>query len=163
MYNELTYELRNEIRNFVEGEFSETPSYLIEKAYSFSEGEIEQLTPYIPYEGDEVMNVQTCEEGTIVEIKEETVMVEVDGEEEEWDIDLIDGIDRFSGLPMWNILWRANNLFSYRFILDNLEAVAEAGFEIYQTEDDIYIGINGAGYDFYEAHWLPLYRAYRQR
>ena len=30
----------------------------------------------------------------------------------------------------------------------------------YESEDYQYIfGINGAGYDFYEQHWIPLYDA----
>lgn len=40
------------------------------------------------------------------------------------------------------------------------QALAEAGveFRIYEQEDFEYIfGIDGCGYDFYEAHWIPLY------
>lgn len=28
-----------------------------------------------------------------------------------------------------------------------------------EIEGDLYLGINGAGYDFYESHWIPLYQA----
>ena len=38
--------------------------------------------------------------------------------------------------------------------------MADCGFRIYEQEDYGYIfGIDGAGYDFYEAHWIPLYKA----
>ena len=38
--------------------------------------------------------------------------------------------------------------------------MADCGFRIYQSEDYGYVfGIDGAGYNFYEAHWIPLYKA----
>jgi hypothetical protein len=37
--------------------------------------------------------------------------------------------------------------------------MADLGFRIYQTEDfGVVFGIDGAGYDFYEAHFEPLYK-----
>jgi len=42
----------------------------------------------------------------------------------------------------------------------NLQAMADCGFRIYRQYDYGYIfGIDGAGYDFYAAHWIPLYKA----
>ena len=41
-----------------------------------------------------------------------------------------------------------------------MQIMANCGFRIYESEDYGYIfGIDGAGYDFYEAHWIPLYKA----
>lgn len=38
--------------------------------------------------------------------------------------------------------------------------MADCGFRVYKQEDYEYIfGIDGAGYDFYESHWCPLYKA----
>lgn len=38
--------------------------------------------------------------------------------------------------------------------------MADCGFRIYEQEDYGYIfGIDGAGYDFYDEHWCPLYKA----
>lgn len=46
------------------------------------------------------------------------------------------------------------------FIRENLQKVADCGFRIYEHDDyGIYLGIDGGGYDFYEAHWIPLYKA----
>lgn len=65
-------------------------------------------------------------------------------------------------LPMWGTMW------SFSEMLDNwwleecggLQKMADCGFRIYEQEDYGYIfGIDGAGYDFYEAHWIPLYEA----
>lgn len=39
--------------------------------------------------------------------------------------------------------------------------MADCGFRIYESDDfgGYIFGIDGAGYDFYDAHWIPLYKA----
>lgn len=61
-------------------------------------------------------------------------------------------------LPMWGWMWIPDSSTS-EFIRENLEAVLNLGFRIYEDQDegDVYIGIDGAGFDFYEAYWEPLY------
>ena len=42
----------------------------------------------------------------------------------------------------------------------NLQKMADCGFRIYKQDDYGFIfGIDGAGYDFYVLHWIPLYKA----
>jgi len=71
---------------------------------------------------------------------------------------------------MWSTLFEAKDQFLADKILENADEVINgAGFTIidmsrsdsgdaYQT--GVFLGINGAGYDFYEAHWVPLYRLF---
>ena len=41
-----------------------------------------------------------------------------------------------------------------------LRVMSQCGFRIYKSgEFGYFFGIDGAGYDFYEAHWTPLYEA----
>ena len=43
---------------------------------------------------------------------------------------------------------------------DGSKLMSECGFRVYESEDFGFIfGIDGAGYDFYESHWIPLYKA----
>lgn len=66
---------------------------------------------------------------------------------------------RDDGYPMWGWMWTPDPI-DEGWIRDNLETVASCGFVIMEDCDgDIYLGIDGAGYDFYEAHWEPLYDA----
>jgi hypothetical protein len=60
--------------------------------------------------------------------------------------------------PMWGTLW--STTFD-DLIEDNLLEVASCGFRIFMddVEGTIYLGIDGAGYNFYEHHWTPLYDA----
>lgn len=83
--------------------------------------------------------------------RNETYVVSEDDLEQEFD----------SSLPMWNNMW------SFGEHLDNdwidrggLEALANCGFRIYETEAYGYVfGIDGMGYSFKEAHFSPLYDA----
>ena len=37
--------------------------------------------------------------------------------------------------------------------------VGETGISAFEIDGELVLGINGAGYDFYEHHWIPLYEA----
>ena len=37
-------------------------------------------------------------------------------------------------------------------------AVADTGFVACEADDRIFLGVNGAGYCFYQAHWTPLFK-----
>jgi len=59
---------------------------------------------------------------------------------------------------MWGTHWCPNG-WDQDWFRDNAKAVAACGFVVYESDETgILLGIDGAGYDFYEAHWLPLYR-----
>ena len=65
-------------------------------------------------------------------------------------------------LPAWQTMWSFSDGFDDRWLKewDGLEAMSECGFRIYEHDDfGYFFGIDGAGYDFYEAHWIPLYKA----
>lgn len=63
-------------------------------------------------------------------------------------------------LPMWGVMWAFNDSCDQNWVEDNLNTMAACGFRIYESEDFGYIfGIDGAGYDFYSEHWIPLYKA----
>jgi hypothetical protein len=67
-----------------------------------------------------------------------------------------------SFLPMWGFMWCFSDSTDISWPEDenNLRAMADCGFRIYEQEDYGYIfGIDGAGYDFMEDHWIPLYKA----
>lgn len=62
-------------------------------------------------------------------------------------------------LPMWGTMWTVSNL-DEDWIKDNLETMRKCGFWVYESDElGVFIGIDGAGYDFYADHWIPLYKA----
>lgn len=64
-------------------------------------------------------------------------------------------------VPMWGWVWMVDDYCDEQWIRDNMETVADCGFTIMENCEEgwLLLGIDGAGYDFYEAHWLPLYEA----
>lgn len=71
-------------------------------------------------------------------------------------------------LPMWGTMWSFGESIDddwldpqwKNVIGDGLQAMADCGFRVYESEDYGHVfGIDGAGYDFYESHWIPLYKA----
>lgn len=61
--------------------------------------------------------------------------------------------------PMWGTYFMPNTSLDTDWLEANAEAVARLGFTLIFHEGCLFaIGIDGAGYDFYEAHWVPLYR-----
>ena len=61
--------------------------------------------------------------------------------------------------PMWSTYFMPNNSWDANWLKENKEAVAREGFTIICMDEELFaLGIDGAGYDFYEEHWIPLYR-----
>lgn len=71
-------------------------------------------------------------------------------------------VERDSSLPMWGMMWSfGDSADNWWLEEDNgIRVMSDCGFRIYESEEfGFFFGIDGAGYDFYEAHWVPLYRA----
>lgn len=61
--------------------------------------------------------------------------------------------------PMWGTMFTFKDSLDDHWIQDNLEVMRDCGFFVYESEHFEYtFGIDGGGYDFYEAHWIPLYK-----
>ena len=144
------------VERMVNQEFNAIPLTLIEKAYPEIDG-WENITPLksgdvVEYLGDYYELITVLEENEIV-------IEDAEGNKKTVDIAEIYKDDEII-FPMWSTVWQTVG-FQSEWIGRNLDKVANCGFEIYEAEDlDGYIiGVNGAGYDFYEAHWVPLYEA----
>ena len=65
----------------------------------------------------------------------------------------------YVGEPMWGTYFSPDDQVDCQWFQDNAEAVAKLGFTlIYEDGEFFALGIDGAGFDFYEAYWIPLYR-----
>lgn len=65
-------------------------------------------------------------------------------------------------LPMWGMMWSFGDSADDYWLeeMGGIRIMSECGFRIYWNEEfGYFFGIDGCGYDFYEAHWLPLYKA----
>ena len=95
-----------------------------------------------------------------------------------WIQELAHSKENYLTFPMWGTLFMPNDPCDVRRIdalcraieceddgdLQELRdsgwrAVGDTGVLAIFFEDELLLGIHGAGYDFYEAHWAPLYQA----
>lgn len=71
-------------------------------------------------------------------------------------------VERYAYFPMWSTMWSFGDSCDDYWLEeeDGIRIMSECGFRIYEhVEFGYFFGIDGCGYDFYEAHWLPLYNA----
>ena len=130
---------------WVERDFSSIPTALIEKAYKDDWYDaIEILAP-------------TFENYKKGYRKEYQCKIECDECTSEPCRDAYD--DWYPKIPMWGWVFAPKDPIDREWIVNHADKVAKCGFIVYETDEiGVYLGVNGAGYDFYEAHWLPLYR-----
>ena len=65
-------------------------------------------------------------------------------------------------LPCWGIMWNFVESVDEYWLEKGagLTALSECGFRVFYHDDfGYFFGIDGAGYDFFEEHWIPLYTA----
>lgn len=107
------------------------------------------------YNGGEIEAVTDGEDGWVYGIK-------MDNGEECWLQEADFEVERDESLPIWGTMWAFDSQLDNYWLEEpgNMQLMANCGFRIYEQEDYEYIfGIDGAGYDFYESHWEPLYKA----
>ena len=142
------------------GEFNAIPQGVIQKLLERSYDDVTEITP--PAICDRVYVYDACEYGEITEtLDDDTFRIKLDNgdtvEVESSDFE----IERDDYLPMWGTMWTFGDSCDDYWLTedDGLQIMADCGFRIYEQEDFGYVfGIDGCGYDFYEAHWIPLYK-----
>ena len=109
---------------------------------------------------DEADTLEHC--GEITNISEESYTVLLDSGTE-INVSIEDFCVEYDGvLPMWGWMLQFGDSADDWWLeeSDGIEKMSECGFRIFvHDEFGYFFGIDGAGYDFYESHWMPLYRA----
>lgn len=109
---------------------------------------LEYGTVMLPYTDEDISDIRRVKLEASYEVEELTPFTD---EEQE------DLLDYF---PMWGTMWSMTDPTDIDWLEEHLQELKDCGFRIYRQEDYGYIiGIDGCGYDFYEAHWIPLYQA----
>lgn len=123
------------------------------------------------YGSGTIAKVKVTEDGVMYEIDlDESLLKPVYGDELEAGkrIEQIDAsedgieVERDSSLPMWGTLWQFGDSADDYWLeeMGGIDLMSRCGFRVYESDDfGYFFGIDGAGYDFYEAHWVPLYKA----
>lgn len=148
------------------GTFNSYPKDMIEELMDLRPEEWREVTT--PHKGDRV-HVSlplTCNEGEIEDIYEDgKYHIELDNnsyiDAEKEDIE----VERDSRLPMWGTMWSFTEIGDKYWMkkYDGIRKMSKCGFRVYiRGEWGYFFGIDGAGYNFYDKHWIPAYEARRQ-
>lgn len=69
-------------------------------------------------------------------------------------------VERYDFLPMWGTMWQFGDSLDEHWLEanDGIRIMSDCGFRIYRHDEwGHFFGIDGAGYSFYENHWIPAY------
>ena len=151
---------------WVERDMNQVPLSVVEKLQMQSDyNDITEITPPAKYDRISVFSGDYAgEDGEIVRlVDDDEYIVQLNSAKYPDPVTVFSDefdVERDDGLPMWGTMWALKDRCDIEWLENNLQAVANCGFRIYESEDYEYlIGIDGAGYDFYEAHFCPLYKA----
>ena len=64
-------------------------------------------------------------------------------------------------VPAWGTMWQFNDFCDDWWLeeKDGIRIMSNLGFRIFYHEEwGYFFGLDGGGYDFYEGHWIPLYK-----
>lgn len=145
-------------------EFNAFPTDMISKLTDISPYEWNEVT--LPAIGDRVIlydSPEECssDEGEIVDCTGDLYVIRAD-DGTEFSAEASDfEIDKLDVLPMWGTMWGFGDWIDENWIEegDGMRALSDCGFRVYEhSEWGYFFGIDGAGYDFFEAHWVPLYK-----
>lgn len=146
-------------------EMNAIPTGMIEKMMEADIDDWREVT--LPSVGDqvyadsyglgEVAEVISTEDGVVLVVDLDvprSEQVEIPADEVE--------IERLELLPMWGTMWSFGDSADDWWLEDGngIEIMSKCGFRIYESDEfGYFFGIDGAGYSFYDAHWIPLYKA----
>ena len=94
------------------------------------------------------------------ELLEEDPEYEVEEEREYYDIEDAE-VYELKDPPTWGWCFNPTDSWIEDWIKNNSYTVSKLGFDILEHEEtgDIFLGLKSGGLDFYEAYWIPLYKA----
>lgn len=142
--------------------FNAIPQGIIERLMRDNPDEWYEVTE--PAYGDRVYCYDYNESGEIDAYDEETELYVVNLDNgEQVHVEKSDMEVKYDDiLPMWGTMWSFDDSIDDWWLEEEegLKLMSQCGFRIYEHEEfGYFFGIDGVGYNFYEAHWIPLYKA----
>lgn len=121
-----------------------TPPSINDRVYLFDNGDYGKITGYATNDNGNGVYTVILDSNEKIKITDSN------------DFEVFHG----SHFPMWGTMWTFNDSCDADWLENNMQLMANCGFRIYESEDYRYVfGIDETGYDFYESHWIPLYKA----
>ena len=115
-------------------------------------------------EGAVIDLIQNPSDEKIIEKYKEDVKDDRDEKEKISDEELLNAcLERYQEsehYPMWSTIFEAKDNFLSEKIMNDIDGLYDLGIGVIGPTDDTLacLFIAGAGYDFYNAHWIPLFK-----
>lgn len=158
----MRYPTKNEAVHAFVGEFNAIRTDIVSFLIKSEPDDWEEVT--MPAVYDKVYVYDEEEEGEITRVihDNDTYLIELDNGK-----DVVVEISEFEVLrddmmPMWGYMWSFGDQLDEDWLADHdgVRVMSEIGFRVYHSDEyGYFFGIDGAGFDFYEAFWTPLYDA----
>jgi len=126
-----------------------TTPRVCDRVYHYDSGETGEVTNIVDYTDD---NGDECYYYEITLDNGEIIRAEEANEFE---------VERDDLLPMWSVMWSFRDSCDDWWLeeQDGIRIMSECGFRVYNSyKYGYFFGIDGAGYSFYDEHWIPLYK-----
>ena len=144
---------------------------------------IDKLMRYEPEDWMEVTTPSRCDRVYVYNVPGEEHCGEIENYLEKadvWLINLDDGntvevgeddfaVERDSWLPAWGTMFSFKDSADIDWLEggyeiwdenEGIKALSRCGFRVYKSDEfGYFFGIDAGGFDFYEAFWVPLYKA----
>ena len=148
-FNYIQLDVIRAVMNNYEFENIACPSFsIIADEYMSNYGNEEELKE--EYTQDEGINISEIESAEFYEWLEQNKYNEI-----------MDNYHESENYPMWNILFEARDSWLSEWIENHVDELYNIGIGVMLGDNDGNLSnmlfIAGCGYDFYEAHWIPLY------
>ena len=153
-------------------EMHHIPMSVIDKLSQADPSDFPEVTPPTKYDNVYITDGEhNGESGEIIETNyennERMYLIKLDNDEtvplKECDFEVTTAHEGY--FPIWGTMFAFsdgidNDWLEGMFGTNGFQIMADCGFRIYESEDYTYVfGIDGAGYEFYPEHWIPLYKA----
>ena len=147
---------REQAEYYFDREFNAVPFELLKPRLDNYEAEI-------LYPSDDVFLEDFKNENDIDDFNEKVVLGEYDNSEFDEFLKETDEFKSFKDdrltdyYPMWNWVFSAPQFYIDSDYMD-VDKLYQLGIGVIDDPTGYYLFISGAGYDFYDAHWIPLFR-----
>lgn len=133
----------DDVMEYIKDNFTEDRVYHYD---SRETGEVTNIVDYTDDNGDECYYYEiTLDNGEIIRAEEANEFE----------------VERDDLLPMWSVMWSFRDSCDDWWLeeQDGIRIMSECGFRVYNSyKYGYFFGIDGAGYSFYDKHWIPLYK-----
>ena len=145
--------IRNAVSTKLDTDFNQIQLDVVEKYYDY------MLFEYIPAPSFKILCDEWLDNSSELYFKRKTPAV-YELLEQEHESEIFENFQESEHYPVWNTLFEAKDRFLSEKLDEMVDELYEIGIGVISPKNSLntMLFITGAGYDFYQAHWIPMYQ-----